>query len=129
MFNKIIAGLVWVAVGIAIIWGIGAVVLKNRSEVKLVSSALDGFAQCLTDKGVKMYGADWCPHCQNQKKAFGSSFKFVDYVRCELDGNKQKCENSDIKGYPTWVFPSGERVEGEASFYDLSSKSGCEYKQ
>lgn len=129
MMNKIITGLVWVAVGIAIIWGAGAVVLKNRSEVKSVSSALDGFAMCLTDKGVKMYGADWCPHCQNQKKAFGSSFKFIDYTRCELDGNKQKCENSGIKGYPTWVFSSGERIEGEASFYDLSNKSGCEYKK
>ena len=31
----------------------------------------DALAQCLTAKGVKMYGAYWCSHCQNQKKAFG----------------------------------------------------------
>lgn len=129
MFNKIIMGLVWIAIGIAIIWGVGAVALKNKGEVNLASSVMDNFAKCLTDKGVKMYGADWCPHCQNQKKAFGASFKFIDYTRCELDGNKQKCESAGIKGYPTWVFLAGEKIEGEASFEDLSDKSGCEYKK
>lgn len=128
MINKIIIGLVWIAIGIAIIWGVGAVALKNRGEVNLVSAALDGFAQCLTDKGVKMYGADWCPHCQNQKKAFGTSFKFVDYTRCELKENTQKCLDAKIEGYPTWVFPGGERIEGEASFDQLVEKSSCSYK-
>jgi len=28
------------------------------------------FAKCLTQKGAKMYGTFWCPHCQNQKKEF-----------------------------------------------------------
>ena len=35
------------------------------------ANALNAFAQCLSEKAVTMYGADWCPHCQNEKNAFG----------------------------------------------------------
>ena len=27
-----------------------------------------------------MYGTEWCPHCQDQKRAFGTSFKYVQYI-------------------------------------------------
>ena len=43
-------------------------------------AALEEFAQCLRERGVTMYGADWCPHCQDQKTLFGSAFALVPYV-------------------------------------------------
>lgn len=85
--------------------------------------ALDAFAECLTSRGVVMYGADWCPHCQNEKKAFGQSFRFVQYVECP--DNPQKCLEAGIKKYPTWVFSDGRRVEGELGLSRLASESGC----
>ncbi len=89
----------------------------------------DAFAQCLTDKGVVMYGAWWCPHCQNQKKLFGTSFKNVHSIECAQPGNSnaqtQECRDAKINGYPTWVFADGSRTEGEASFEALSNKTGC----
>ncbi|MBI2590760.1 MAG: hypothetical protein HYW33_02650 [Candidatus Blackburnbacteria bacterium] len=84
---------------------------------------LDQFAQCLKDKGVTMYGAYWCSHCQNQKKLFGSSFAYVSYVECTQD--VKKCEEQKIKGYPTWIFADGSRNEGEISLEDLAGKTGC----
>src|SRR6266700_8112952 len=45
-------------------------------------STLDGFAQCLKDRGAKMYGAWWCPHCADQKEMFGFAFQYVNYVEC-----------------------------------------------
>lgn len=88
----------------------------------------DAFAKCLSDAGVKMYGAYWCPHCKNQKDAFGSSWKFVDSVECSLPnraGQTELCSKEGIKGYPTWEFKDGERAEGELSMQQLSAKSGC----
>ncbi|MFH1683004.1 MAG: thioredoxin domain-containing protein [Candidatus Woesearchaeota archaeon] len=82
----------------------------------------DTFAQCLTDKGVKMYGAEWCSHCQNQKAMFGSSFQYVDYVDCEQ--SQQECSIAGIQGYPTWKI-SGNDYPGEQSFERLASLSGC----
>jgi|SRR3989344_6221512 len=89
---------------------------------------LEEFSKCLTDSGVKMFGAYWCPHCKNQKKMFGSSWDNVDYVECSLPdgvGQTQACISAGIKGYPTWEFNDGSRVEGEASLKTLSDKTGC----
>ena len=87
----------------------------------------DSFAKCLTDKGAKMYGAYWCSHCQNQKKQFGSSWKYINYVECALSNGSQApvCRDAKIEGYPTWEFQDGERVSGELSFDTLMQKTGC----
>src|ERR1700704_1177914 len=49
---------------------------------------LDTFAQCLSSKGVKMYGAYWCPHCEEQKELFGSSFDHGLYIECGIKGSR-----------------------------------------
>ncbi len=88
----------------------------------------DSFAQCLTDNDVKMFGAYWCPHCQNQKDMFGDSFKFVNYVECSLPnkgGQTTTCNDAGIRGYPTWELKNGTRIEGEVSFKRLSEMTGC----
>ena len=88
----------------------------------------DALAQCLKANGAVFYGAFWCPHCQNQKKSFGSSASLLPYVECSTpDGQSQTqiCKDKNISGYPTWEFKDGSRLEGEVSLADLASKSGC----
>lgn len=87
-------------------------------------SAMDEFAKCLTQKGVKMYGASWCSHCANQKAAFGESFQYVDYVECTE--READCLAAGVEGYPTWVI-NGNKYPGEQSFTSLASESGCTY--
>jgi len=89
---------------------------------------LDEFALCLKDRGVKFWGAFWCPHCQNQKKMFGRSERLLPYIECSTPDGKnqlQICIDKEIKGYPTWEFPDGSRLEGEVPLSQLSEKSGC----
>ncbi len=91
-------------------------------------SPYDNFAKCLSEKGVKMYGAYWCPHCINQKEMFGSSWRYITYVECSLPngaGQTKECSDAGIKGYPTWEFSDGKRESGEISFEKLSQYSGC----
>src|SRR3990167_11099947 len=75
---------------------------------------LDEFAQCVAEEAT-MYGAYSCAHCQNQKKMFSDSFRFVKYVECTED--TKTCLDLGINGYPTWIFGDGSRVEeiGRAS--------------
>lgn len=89
--------------------------------------SLDGFAQCLRNKGATMYEADWCPHCQNEKNAFGESFRFIPYVECPKD--PKKCLDAGVRGFPTWIFPDGSKLEGEQGIEKLSRKSGCSINQ
>jgi hypothetical protein len=94
------------------------------------SHRYDSFARCLGDRGVKMYGAYWCPHCQEQKEKFGSSFESVPYVECGVPGNTslstQECKDAGIKHFPTWQFPpTGERVERVFPLEELRDRTGC----
>ena len=114
-----------------------------RTASPYADGALDNFARCLTGKGATMYGAYWCPHCQNEKRAFGSSFGLVQYVECTKE--TARCLGAGIKGYPTWIFlpasparlaqatataeragiPDAMRFEGEQGLAKLSKESGC----
>ncbi|MFH1751301.1 MAG: hypothetical protein ABH863_06475 [Candidatus Micrarchaeota archaeon] len=113
----------YVIAGLVIIIVIGGVAVFSST----LPGSYDEFAQCLTDKGAKMYGAYWCTHCASQKKEFGNSLKYVDYVECDpsgADANPQLCQQKGIKGYPTWEI-NGQFYEGEQNFQTLSALSGC----
>src|SRR3989338_9852335 len=102
---------------IAVIVGAGIIFAVMSGGESAVAS-FDEFAQCLRDKNIVMYGADWCPHCQNEKKAFGDSFQFIKYVECPKE--IEACVAQKIQGYPTWIFPDGKRFEGEQGLEKLS---------
>lgn len=92
----------------------------------------DQFAQCIADSGATFYGAFWCPHCQAQKKMFGSSEKYLPYVECSTPNGQsqlQICIDEGIKGYPTWEFADGSRLSGEIELEVLAEKTGCELLQ
>lgn len=95
---------------------------------KTAPSRYDELAQCLTEKGVKMYGAYWCPHCQNQKNTFGNAWRFINYIECSLPngaGQNARCNEANIESYPTWEFPDGERLTGEVPPRELAEKADC----
>ncbi len=99
--------------------------LGNRTQHKH-----DAFARCLTERGAKMYGAWWCPHCVEQKEKFGASFEDAPYVECGIKGDthgkSQACKDANINHYPTWQFPpTGERVERIFTLQELSDRTGC----
>lgn len=107
----ILLGIVW--------WGYASVTGPGK---------YDAFAQCITGNGATFYGAFWCPHCQDQKKLFGKSMRYVRYVECSTpDGKSQLdvCKNEGVQGYPTWIFADGSRLTGAISFEQLSEKTGC----
>lgn len=88
----------------------------------------DAFAQCLTEEGMTMYGAFWCPHCLEQKELLGDSFEFIDYVECDPRDPAQEAERclaENIESYPTWTYPDGRRWEGTQTLETLSSVTGC----
>jgi hypothetical protein len=100
---------------------IGAVVLFYPQ--RQLKNELDAFAQCLSEKGIVMYGAEWCSHCQEEKNAFGNSFRLVSYVECTK--NPKECLAAGIVAYPTWVFPDGKNLVGKQGVLKLSKESQC----
>jgi len=84
-------------------------------------------AQCLTDNGAQMYGTFWCGACTEQKKLFGNTFKYIDYIECDSRGNNpqpERCQIEEITGYPTWKI-SGKTLTGVRDLNQLASIAGC----
>jgi len=111
--------------GIVIIGLVGFVVFRNS----IGGSNLEGFAQCLTDNGVKEYGAWWCPNCERQKAKFGATFSNIDYIECSPGRTRNmsaQCQQAGIKEFPTWRFADGTELTGDQPLGVLADKSGCE---
>lgn len=124
---------IFISVIVLLIVGVVVTVLLRSSSVSPAGAGkYDGFAQCLKDQGATFYGAFWCPHCQAQKKLFGSSVKLLPYVECstlDASGQTQICIDKGIKSYPTWEFADGSRLDGEIPLADLAAKTSCELPQ
>ncbi len=111
----------------AVLVVVGLVIFAVTKEK--APSVYDDFAQCIKDNGAVMYGAWWCPHCNNQKELFGNSVSYIDYVECSEPGSRkmnQVCKDAKVEGYPTWKFEDGSSVSGEQSLEYLGEKTGCE---
>lgn len=123
--------------GVMIFWGVLALLIVGgfgwNIYQKHAPSKLDSFAQCMTDKGVKMYGAFWCPHCQATKKMFGSAASKIPYVECSTpDGQNQTqiCKDQGVQQYPTWTRTTdANRIMGEHTLQELAEFSGCALPQ
>jgi len=87
---------------------------------------IEKLAKFMTGKGMVLYGAYWCPHCQDQKAMFGDALKYIDYVECDAGGpnaNPDECVAQGIEGYPTWVY-QGKKYSGTKSLSDLAKIVG-----
>lgn len=103
------------------------VVMPTRLPQQIIPSpqltGLDAFAQCLTGQGLKMYGIPPCPSCAEQKRLFGSSFRYITYIDCE--SQKETCQQKNIRGYPTWEFGDGRMISGIVPLEYFSKETGC----
>ena len=116
-----------IAITLAGIVAIAAIIFVYVDNQKN-NTKYDAFAKCLTDKGVKLYGAFWCPHCITQKELFGGSVKYLNYIECSTpDGKSQTeiCSKEGIENYPTWQYADGKRESAVKSLAELSKISGC----
>lgn len=77
----------------------------------------DDFARCLSEKGMVIYGAEWCTYTAAQKQMFGKSFEFINY--------QDYTTVSGISTTPTWEFEN-ERYPRVQTFEKLSELTDCE---
>jgi len=115
--------MIFIALVVLIIGGIGVYASFGPKE----PGKLDSFAKCIKDSGAEFYGAFWCSHCNEQKKDFGSSQKYLPYVECANPDNTQTqiCIDKKIEGYPTWIFKDGSTLGGRLPLETLANKTQC----
>lgn len=116
-----VSGVLCIFIAFLLIPGFGFAQQSQRDKV-------DNFAKCITKKNAVMYGNFLCSHCDDQRKLFGESFKYIHYVECSRIASPQDtnaCNNAQIRYTPTWVLDGGEHLVGLQTFKELSDKTGC----
>ena len=87
---------------------------------------LVAFAKYLKDTGFTFYGADWCPHCNEQKALFEDGAKHLPFIEV-TNGDRTSNQigiDEEITQYPTWDFGNGKanRVQGVMTLAALEAK-------
>ncbi len=116
------------AVGLVILVVHGANIKPQEEPSGPEDPQVRALAEHLADKGVRFYGASWCPHCQEQKRMFGASAKRLPYVECNLAGptapQASACTVAGVNTYPTWVI-DGRRYVGQVlTLAELADATG-----
>jgi hypothetical protein len=101
--------------------------LINENNEKSMTTALDDFASCLKNKGIKYYHSFECPHCKQQDELFNSAKQYLNLIECgALSGEDWEiCSKDNVHSVPMWIMPNGERLQGIQTLKTLSEKSGC----
>lgn len=113
---------------LSVVLAAAAIFLGFQVQSKQQPSALDEFAQCLTNQNAVLYGAYWCSSCKKQEEMFGQSWRYIDYIECATPGIRSQvkiCQNTNIEGYPTWIFEDDKRVTGVQTFGQLAAETNC----
>ena len=107
---------------------------KFQAELNQEPERKVKIAQCLAEKGYKLYYTDWCPFCRDQKGLFGEAAEYLITIDCyDPEGrqnNIDKCP--DLQGVPAWRDKDGNKLEYNDQIIDgliqirrLVEVSGC----
>ena len=114
-----------------------------------IDPRIEALANCLADKGIKEYGAFWCPNCAKQSELFGKADSILKdreiYIECDprcsvpkenlpvackgVVGQTGLCLEKSVNKYPHWEFPNGDILLGVQELKALADKAGCEYSE
>ncbi len=82
------------------------------------------FIDCLAEKGVKIYGANWCGWTKKLVVETLGGFDIAAPIYVECTENEELCSSEGVSGYPTTKI-NGELYGGPRTFEGLSEATGC----
>ncbi len=134
-FSGVKTTLLGLCVVLVVLVGAFSLQYEQLAEAKLPSYEITpadsytvSLAKYMGSRGATMYGSYKCPHCNDQKKMFGSAFKYINYVECHPkgpDANPSLCFARGVQNFPTWEI-NGNYYQGAMSLERLSALSGFE---
>ena len=99
--KRLIIFLVGVIILIVIINGCTQQKIEETEEIDM-----DALADCLSSKGVLMYGSYTCSACRATRKMFGDSFEKITEIECNPhapDTQADLCLEKEIAQTPAWI--------------------------
>ena len=106
----------------------------TKVEPENTLSAEEKMANCITDKGIKLYTYEGEVFTQRILNSFGEGAKYLRIVNCgndmssAIDLCRTELGFTNTGGFPVWTKPSGEQLRGgekEGSLERIKEFSGC----
>ncbi len=85
---------------------------------------LKTFSSCLAEKGLIIYGANWCGWTKKLVIDTLGGFNIAGDAYVECEENKELCASEGIQGYPT-IKLNGESYSGERTLKALGEATEC----
>src|SRR3989338_1266333 len=120
-----------IAVALALFLG-WATYLSHASVVP--AGKYVAFAQCVYDRGMRMYGAKTCSFCIKQRALFGDAAVHIREIECDPrypNNETERCIAKEIERTPTWMREDEagntlKRYEpGVLSLETIAVETGC----
>lgn len=104
---------------------------ENQTQQPVTTSELTAeqqeeilsFNSCLAEKGIVVYGANWCGYTKALVENLGG-FNLISPVYVECTENEELCAMEQISGYPT-IKLNGEKINIDRTFSGFAGATGC----
>ncbi len=94
--------------------------------------SMELLADCLSSKGIVMYGKATCSACAATRKMFGESFHKIKEIECDPNQPNNEvdlCLKKEILKTPTWILEKDgadvKRADGYLTADELKETFGC----
>jgi hypothetical protein len=84
---------------------------------------IEEFMNCLSDKGVKVYGANWCGYTKALIENLGG-YEVASPIYVECTEDEELCSQEGIEGYPT-IKINGEVQNIQRTLQGFADATGC----
>lgn len=98
----------------------------DYDEDAMLPSNIDDFVACLDKNDFKIFGADWCPYCEQLVDLFGG-YSAVDSIYVECTDQEDYCSEKEIAGYPTILLADNE-YQGPRDLNSFAQATQCDLR-
>ena len=95
----------------------------SEEDLKIIAETVE----CLAEKGVKIYGANWCGYTKAFVQALGG-YEVIAPIYVECTEEVELCSQEEVRGYPTTKI-NGEAYSGSRDYEGLAQATGCAVPQ
>ncbi len=97
---------------------------NGQEEEPAVNEEMAKLIDCLAEKGVVIYGSEWCPACAQLVDAFGG-YDTVAPLYVECTEEEERCGEEKKTGYVPEIQIEGELYTGRRTPSALAVKVEC----
>ncbi len=98
----------------------------TTSEEEITEEEMIELVDCLKEKGVVIYGSEWCPACSSLVEEFGG-YEIIDPIYVECTKEEERCSEEMIETAVPEIQIDGRLCRSNRYPEELAREVGCEF--